>query len=111
MNALKAGDAAASAVQKTPNRVTLAGMEARVMSCEYLHPVAVPHLTIAVVILDNGFSLVGKSASADPENFNAELGRRFAYEDALRQMWQLEGYLLRERLWGGAPTFPHPLEV
>jgi hypothetical protein len=48
--------------------------------------------------LDNGFVLVGKSAPADPGNFNEELGRNFAKDDALRQMWPLEGYLLCEKL-------------
>ena len=28
----------------------------------------------------------------------AELGRELAYEDAVRQMWPLMGYALRERL-------------
>lgn len=58
-------------------------------------------MTIAVVSLENGYILVGKSASADPDNFNAELGQKFAREDAMRQMWPLEGYALRERLHQG----------
>ena len=70
----------------------------RIVSEEYLHPTNSPHMTIAVLQVDNGFLLVGKSAPADPENFNEELGQKFAKEDAIRQMWQLEGYLLRERM-------------
>ena len=42
--------------------------------------------------------MLGKSAPASPANFNPELGAKFAYEDAVRQVWQLEGYLLREQL-------------
>ena len=41
---------------------------------------------------------MGKSAPADADNFDEALGEKFAREDAIRQMWVLEGYLLRERL-------------
>lgn len=98
MDSLKIADAAAAAVQKTPNRVTLDSIIEKIEAEEYLHPEVIPHLTICVIRLKNGFSLVGKSAPADPENFNPELGRQFAREDAIRQIWPLEGYALRERL-------------
>lgn len=97
---LQSGEALAATVQQTSNRVTLADLEAKVVSEEYLNPALMPHLTICVLLLRNGFSLVGKSAPADPENFDSEAGRRFAYDDALRQLWPLEGYALRERLAG-----------
>lgn len=57
-------------------------------------------LTFCVLVLRNGFTVVGKSACASPENFNAELGRRIAREDAVEQMWPLMGYALKERLHG-----------
>lgn len=97
-SSLQAGEDLAASVQKTPARVTLADLQAKVMAAEYINPVSMPHLTICVLVLQNGFSLVGKSAPADPANFDAEAGRRFAYDDALRQLWPLEGYALRERL-------------
>lgn len=101
MSNLEQGDRQAAAVQKTPNRVTLEAMKSRIASTETIHPMCEPTMTIVVARLDNGFVLVGKSAPADPANFNAELGQQFALEDCLRQMWPLEGYLLRERLAGG----------
>lgn len=55
-------------------------------------------MTIAVVIMRNGYVVLGKSAPADPENFNLELGQKFAREDAVRQIWPLMGYALREKL-------------
>jgi hypothetical protein len=61
-------------------------------------------LTFCVLVLRNGFTVHGSSACASPENFNAELGRRIAREDAIRQVWPLMGYALREKLsQGGAP--------
>lgn len=90
----------ASEVQKTPNRVSLDDIKSNIKSLEFINPETQPLLTIAVVTTMNGFSLVGKSASADPENHNVELGRKFAEEDALRQMWPLMGYALCEKLSG-----------
>jgi succinyl-CoA synthetase alpha subunit len=55
-------------------------------------------LSICLLVMKNGFTLIGKSAPASPENFNAELGAKFAYEDAIRQLWPHEGYALREKL-------------
>jgi hypothetical protein len=98
MNLLELSDAEAAAVQKTPNRVTLAGMEAKIVAERFINLDIAPHLTICALLLSNGFTLVGKAAPADPANFNAELGMKFAREDAVRQMWPLEGYALCDRL-------------
>lgn len=101
---LDMGEALAAAVQKTPNRVTLEDMKGKIVGAEYYRSTLAPHLTICILLLVNGFTLVGKSAPADPSNFDQEAGEKFAYEDALRQLWPLEGYLLRERLHQeGAP--------
>lgn len=59
-------------------------------------------LTICVLVMRNGFTVIGKSAPASPENFDEEKGRRFAYEDAIKQLWPLEGYARREKLSAGA---------
>ena len=56
-------------------------------------------LSICILEMENGFMLIGKSAPASPENFNAELGAKLAYEDCIRQLWPLEGYLLRHELY------------
>lgn len=55
-------------------------------------------LTICILVLRNGFTIIGKSAPASADNFDAELGRKLAYEDAVRQLWPLMGYALREKL-------------
>ncbi|MED5548980.1 MAG: Gp49 family protein [Pseudomonadota bacterium] len=98
MGGLEQTDAESAAVQKTPHRVSLESIKEKISGVEYLHPNALPTMTIAVVTMKNGYAIVGKSAPADPENFNPELGCKFAYEDAVRQIWPLEGYALRERL-------------
>lgn len=55
-------------------------------------------LTLCFLVMKNGFVVIGKSAPASPENFDAEKGRTFAYEDAVRQLWPLMGYALRDKL-------------
>jgi hypothetical protein len=59
-------------------------------------------LTLCALTMKNGFTVIGKSAPASAENFNAELGRKFAYEDAIRQLWPLMGFALRDRLAAAA---------
>lgn len=56
-------------------------------------------LTICLLATRNGFTLIGKSAPADAANFDPLLGRKLAYEDAVRQLWPLMGYALREKLY------------
>ena len=56
-------------------------------------------LTFCVLALRNGFTVVGQSACASPENFDAELGRKIAYQRAEDQLWPLLGYALKDRLW------------
>jgi Phage protein (N4 Gp49/phage Sf6 gene 66) family len=55
-------------------------------------------LTFCVLILKNGFTVTGESACASPENFDAELGRKIARENAVEKMWPLMGYELKSRL-------------
>lgn len=55
-------------------------------------------LSVCILVMRNGFTVIGKSAPASPENFNAEYGQKLAYEDAIRQLWPLMGYALRDRL-------------
>jgi hypothetical protein len=98
MDALTVTDQAAAAVQKTPNRVSLDSIKAKIAEVEYHSPALCPHMTVAFVKLANGFIVIGESAPADPANFDADLGRQFAMENAIRKIWPLEGYALRERM-------------
>ncbi len=55
-------------------------------------------LTFCVLILRNGFTVTGENACASPENFNAEIGRSIARENAVQKIWPLMGYELRSKL-------------
>ena len=58
-------------------------------------------LTFCVLVLRNGFTVTGESACASPENFNAEIGRRIARENAINKVWPLLGFRLRDKLATG----------
>jgi len=55
-------------------------------------------LTFCVLVLRNGFTVTGESACASPENFDAELGRKIARQNAKDKIWPLMGYELRTYL-------------
>lgn len=70
--------------------------------------------TICAAVHPNGFKLAtGESACVCPENFNKELGEKYAKEDAVKkaesELWKLEGYLLKHKLT--EPTFAHYIEA
>lgn len=64
------------------------------------NPVSLSLLTFCVLVLRNGFTVTGESACASPENFNAEIGRSIARENAINKVWPLLGFRLRDKLAG-----------
>lgn len=52
--------------------------------------------TLCVANTENGFTVVGKSACVDAREYNKALGEKYAFEDVVVQMWELEGYLLKQ---------------
>ena len=100
---------------KTAPRITPADIEANIKSEWYFTatdgvegvqrgpewqatPVALDLLTFCVLVLQNGFTVTGESACASPENFDAEIGRKIARENAKQKIWPLMGYELRTKL-------------
>lgn len=102
---------------KTAPRVTPADIEANIASEHYFTagqgaafgvnpgfselgplPSKLSLLTFCVLVLKNGFTVSGESACASPENFDAEIGRKIARENAVNKIWPLMGYELRTKL-------------
>jgi len=65
-------------------------------SAPYGNPLGL--LTFCVLVLRNGFTVTGESACASPENFDAEMGRKIARQNAISKIWPLMGYALKEKL-------------
>ena len=62
-------------------------------------PELLSQITFCVLILKNGYKISGVNHSGvSPENHDPELGRKLAYENARNKVWELEGYLLKEKL-------------
>lgn len=77
--------------------VDITGMSAKIK--EVIYTTAPDStLTICLLYMKNGYVVVGKSACVDANKFNEALGEKYAYEDAINQLWPLEGYLMAERL-------------
>jgi len=58
-------------------------------------PSALGLLIFCVLVLRNGFTVTGESACASTENFDAELGRKIARQNAVNKVWPLMGYALK----------------
>jgi hypothetical protein len=61
-------------------------------------PEHLDRITICVLTLRNGYTIIGTSACASPENFDATIGRKIARQNAIQQIWPLLGYALRSVL-------------
>ena len=106
---------------KTAARVTPADIEAEIASEHYFTaadgyrsapcfdpngqpadclppPAPLELLTFCVLVLRNGFTVTGESACASPENFDAEIGRKIARQNAVDKIWPLLGFRLRDEL-------------
>ncbi len=95
MPALSRPDADAVVATKTAPRVTADSIKGKIRHVSYIiHE----HLTLCILELENGFFVVGQSAPASPENFDADVGRRYSYDQAFAKVWELEGYALRCQL-------------
>ena len=99
----------------TAPRVTPADIEANIRDEVYFtaaqgsdaeatnDPVMASHdalrlLTFCVLVLRNGFPVPGESVCASPENFDAEIGRKIARQNAAQKLWPLMGYHLKQKL-------------
>lgn len=78
-------------------RVTKESIEERISCVEY-HRWPATTVTICMVTMVNGFTVLGQSACVSARNFDAKVGQEIAYLDAFEKLWQLEGYLLAERM-------------
>jgi Phage protein (N4 Gp49/phage Sf6 gene 66) family len=78
-------------------RVTEQDIKDRIARVHYLHDKDLfGTMTICTITMENGWRVAGTSACVSTDNYNKEIGDRIAYDNAFRQLWALEGYLLAE---------------
>lgn len=80
------------------NRVTIEHINSKIVSESYTK-LPSGKVLVCELILENGFSVRGEAAVVDPLNFNMEIGKKISRENAVDKIWQLEGYLLQEKLY------------
>lgn len=85
-------------VEPSRNKVTLTAIEARIKDKKFL---IIPDTTVTIcsLLIENGYTVRGESACVDKRNFNMAIGEKLTYEDAIRKLWPLEGYLLANKIW------------
>lgn len=81
----------------TAPRITPDHIDACVIEEQY-HVFEGTTFTVCLLTLVNGFQVSGESACASPENFDAEIGRKIARDNARNKIWMLEGYRLKQHL-------------
>ena len=82
----------------TAPRVTPDELDSLITTAHYWQ---VPGTTVTVCVLElkNGFSVVGHSACISPENFDLVLGQDIAYTMARSRIWELEAYRKQQELY------------
>jgi hypothetical protein len=82
--------------ESLPAAVTLNDMLAKVDKTVYT---VLPDTTTTVcqLFMKNGYVVIGTSACVDPKRFNRAEGEKYSFENAVDELWPLEGYLLAER--------------
>lgn len=74
-----------------PSRVTQEMVDAFIVGHEAAR---MGNHTVVLVRLRNGFTLIEESACVDPENYDEEIGTRFALAKAKSRVWNHLGFLL-----------------
>lgn len=93
----KAMEAEIAAKGLTAPRVTPDDVDRTIVG-EHYHVFPDTTVTVCCLVLRNGYTVIGHSAAASPQNFDQALGRRIARDDARQKIWPLLGYALRQRL-------------
>jgi hypothetical protein len=89
----------ANGADKAP-RVSEQSIWNKIADTKYIEDPATA-LTVCIIRVENGFAFIGHSAAASPENYNQEIGRKISFDNAFKQIWSHEGYLLKDRLHRG----------
>lgn len=82
-------------------KLTPEDLVSKIKDVEYVSCItkAGQHLRWAVITLSNGYAVVGDpSVAVSPENDDEVIGKKIAYDNSFNKIWQLEGYLLKEKL-------------
>ncbi len=60
-----------------------------------------PNMRVCVITLTTGHEVIGVAQVLDAKNDVEEIGNSVAYENAVNELWKLEGYLLKQKIYNG----------
>ncbi|MDE2101917.1 MAG: hypothetical protein KGL39_32020 [Patescibacteria group bacterium] len=86
-----------------PDKLTDSDIERVILRERYISPEGwfqgESTLTVCILTLRNGYEVTGTSACVGPKNYDWTVGRKLARENAKNKVWELEGYLLKQKRW------------
>lgn len=80
------------------NTVTLDQINKILLGTKFEYQTIFGKTTIASAKLPNGFVIVESSSCVDPANYDEKIGRDICREKIINKLWELEGYMLQDRL-------------
>ena len=90
---------------RTKNTVTQAIVDELMESCDIAVTTAFDKCTIVACKLPNGFVIVESSSCVDPANYDEDMGVDICMKNIERKVWELEGYLLQNKLYMDGVSF------
>ena len=66
-------------------------LESKIVGEQY-HQFDNTTVTVCCMTLENGFNVIGESSCIDRANFDAEIGKKVARDNAFKQLWKLYGF-------------------
>jgi hypothetical protein len=81
----------------TASRLTPEHIHSLVQSEQY-HRFENTTLTVCCLTLKNGYAVTGESACLSAENYDEQIGKGIAKENAIQKIWMLEGYVQKQTI-------------
>ena len=77
-------------------KVNIEEVEKKIVSVQYTKMGR--KMTVCLITVENGHEFIGQAGCVDPENYDLEIGSKWAYKDAFDKLVGAEAYLLQEKL-------------
>ena len=90
---------------RTKNTITQSVIDELMESCDIAVTTAFDKCTIVACKLPNGFVIVESSSCVDPANYDEDMGVDICMKNIEKKLWELEGYLLQNKLYMDGITF------
>lgn len=87
-------------------QVKFEDLEAKGAVAEY-HRVGQTTTIVCSLTLQSGFVVIGQASCLNPDVFDEQSGCELAYQDAMRKLWELEAYRIKENAFAAEKEADH----